>query len=201
MTTLDKHHLEKLENLEKISLEHPKAMEQTASKVLKRKSDSGEPVELSQQHGKKLKVQLGKPEVSNDFQVKVDDLTDIQLKLHASETGTKDIASWINKIAGKRVVETNFQKKLIAKNKLLEDFYVVKKHIFTDSKGNLQEKWCCYVEDVSDIAFFVVDKRDFVIEDTVFVVGLDKGTGGWLKGQCCVFPMVGCWRFSDPRYF
>ena len=56
----------------------------------------------------------------------------------------------MNKIAGRRVVETGFQKKLIEKNRLLEDFYVVEKIFFTNTKGQPVERWSCYAEDASD---------------------------------------------------
>ena len=49
-----------LEHLEKLTEKHEKAMEQHTSKFLKRKSsETAGPVELSQEHGKRMKVQVG----------------------------------------------------------------------------------------------------------------------------------------------
>merc|ERR1711963_1185315 len=134
-------------------------MEQVAVKMLKRKADDTGKVELSQVHGKKLKVQIGQAKTSNAFEPSVDDLIDLQQKLHTSERETKSIATWLNKVAGKRVVETGFQAKLKLKNKILNDFFVTNKLTFTDSNGQLIEKWCAYTTDASDLFFFIVEKR------------------------------------------
>ena len=50
--------------------------------MLKRKADDTGKVELSQVHGKKLKVQIGKPEtVGSGFEPSVEDLVELQQQL------------------------------------------------------------------------------------------------------------------------
>ena len=76
---------------------------------------------------------------------------------------------------GKRVVETGFQDKITAKNKALDDFTVVEKNVFTNTKGELVERWGAFVYDASDFLFCVADKRDESVDDLIAVVQRHKG--------------------------
>ena len=92
------------------------------------------------------------------------------------------------RLQGKRVVETGFQDKITAKNKALDDFTVVEKTVFTNTKGELVERWGAFVYDASDFLFSVADKRDELVEDLIAVVGIDKGTKEWLKVVLLLIP-------------
>ena len=60
--------------------------------------------------------------------------------------------------------------------------------MFTNTKGELVERWGAFVNDASDFLFCVADKRDESVDDLIAVVGIDKGTKEWLKVVLLLIP-------------